>query len=52
MSDHSEPHDESRQVGEAEESPEQVPPKAWVTMLLFAGFVIAFGSCASMFMFN
>ncbi|MFF8816890.1 hypothetical protein ACF07D_02675 [Leucobacter sp. NPDC015123] len=35
-----------------DDNPEQVPAKAWVTMGLFAVFVIAFGTCASTFMFN
>lgn len=35
-----------------EELPENVPANAWVTMGLFAAFVIAFGTCASTFMFN
>lgn len=35
-----------------DDNPEQVPAKAWVTMAIFAVFVIAFGTCASTFMFN
>lgn len=37
---------------DADESPEKLPPKAWVTLVGFALFVIAFGTCASTFMFN
>ncbi|WP_146120011.1 hypothetical protein [Leucobacter massiliensis] len=36
----------------ADEGPESVPPKAWVTLVLFAAFVVAFGTCASTFMFD
>lgn len=42
-------------VGDAtvgDDNPENVPGKAWVTMGIFAVFVIAFGTCASNFMFN
>ncbi|WP_162903881.1 hypothetical protein [Leucobacter sp. wl10] len=39
-------------MSDAEESPQSLPPKAWVTLVLFAAFVLAFGSCASLFMFN
>lgn len=35
-----------------DDNPENVPTNAWVTMGLFAAFVIAFGTCASTFMFN
>ncbi|KIP52805.1 hypothetical protein [Leucobacter komagatae] len=35
-----------------DDNPENVPAKAWVTMGIFAVFVIAFGTCASNFMFN
>jgi len=32
--------------------PEDVPPKAWVTLVMFAAFVVAFGTCASAYLFN
>ncbi|GAA1324553.1 hypothetical protein ACFSWE_02970 [Leucobacter albus] len=35
-----------------DDNPENVPANAWITMGLFAVFVIAFGTCASTFMFN
>lgn len=35
-----------------DDGPENVPANAWVTMGIFAVFVIAFGTCASNFMFN
>ncbi|KAM9861726.1 hypothetical protein ACI1US_02424 [Leucobacter sp. BZR 635] len=35
-----------------DDGPEHVPANAWVTMGIFAVFVIAFGTCASTFMFN
>ncbi|KUF05957.1 hypothetical protein [Leucobacter sp. G161] len=35
-----------------DDGPENVPANAWVTMGIFAVFVIAFGTCASTFMFN
>ncbi len=35
-----------------DDGPEHVPGNAWITMGLFAAFVIAFGTCASTFMFN
>jgi len=37
---------------EAEESPETLPPRAWVSLLLFAVFVVGFSSCAGLFMFR
>lgn len=43
---------EDRLESEVDDSPEKVPPKAWVTLVGFALFVIAFGTCASTFMFN
>lgn len=50
------PEAEGSQVQEeapvADEHPEHVPVNAWVTMGIFAVFVIAFGTCASTFMFN
>jgi len=36
----------------AEESPENLPPKAWVTIGLFAVFVVGFSSCAGLFLFR
>ena len=33
-------------------SPENVPPKAWVTLVGFAAFVVFFGTCAFTYMFN
>ncbi|SJN10820.1 hypothetical protein FM113_10210 [Leucobacter sp. 7(1)] len=35
-----------------EEGPEKLPMNTWVTLGLFAAFVVAFGTCASSFMFN
>lgn len=37
---------------EAEESPETLPPKAWVSLVLFAVFAVGFSSCAGFFLFN
>ena len=36
----------------ADDSPEHVPPKAWATLIMFAAFVVLFGSCASLYLFN
>ncbi|QTV80349.1 hypothetical protein [Microbacterium sp. NIBRBAC000506063] len=36
----------------AEETPEEVPPKAWVTFGIFALFVVGIGSCMSLWMFD
>lgn len=49
--------DESRTAAETEpdslqNAPEEVPPKAWMTYALFAVFVVGFGSCAALWMFN
>lgn len=44
--------EDERVASDVDESPQDVPPKAWVTLVLFAAFVIAFGTCASTFMFN
>ncbi len=33
-------------------SPENVPPKAWVSLVGFAAFVVLFGTCAFTYMFN
>ncbi len=35
-----------------EESPENLPPKAWVSYALFAVFVVGLGSCMSLWMFS
>lgn len=35
-----------------DESPEKLPATAWVTLVLFAGFVVLFGTCAATYMFN
>ncbi|MGO1539236.1 MAG: hypothetical protein ACTHZ9_08135 [Leucobacter sp.] len=35
-----------------DESPENLPPKAWVTLVMFAGFVVLFGTCANFFLFD
>lgn len=35
-----------------EETPENVPPRAWLTYAMFAAFVVGLGSCASLWMFN
>lgn len=35
-----------------EESPQNLPLGAWVTLILFAAVVVAFGSCANTWMFN
>lgn len=37
---------------ETGQSPETLPPKAWVSLVLFAGFVVAFSSCAGFFLFR
>lgn len=39
-------------VGAPEEGPERLPMNTWVTLGLFAAFVVAFGTCASSFMFK
>ncbi|WP_460946377.1 hypothetical protein [Okibacterium endophyticum] len=36
----------------ADESPQNLPPMAWVTLIGFAAFVVLFGTCANTFMFN
>ena len=36
---------------DAEEAPENVPPKAWLTFTIFALFVVGLGSCMSLWMF-
>lgn len=38
---------DSVEVSEEVELPENLPPKAWVTLLLFAGFVVVTGTCMS-----
>lgn len=35
-----------------DEGPEDVPMNTWVTLGLFAAFVVAFGTCASTFLFK
>lgn len=35
-----------------DEGPEDVPMNTWVTLGLFAAFVVAFGTCASTFLFR
>ncbi|GAA1629091.1 hypothetical protein [Leucobacter chromiireducens] len=35
-----------------DDGPEKLPMNTWVTLGLFAAFVVAFGTCASSFMFN
>lgn len=48
-----EPGGVAAEVGnDVDDNPEHVPVNAWVTMGIFAVFVIAFGTCASTFMFN
>lgn len=43
----------SSAAAEAEsEHPEKLPMGTWVTLSMFAVFVIAFGTCASTFLFN
>ena len=37
---------------ELEESPENLPPMAWGSLILFALFVVGFGSCAGFFLFR
>ncbi len=37
---------------DVEESPENVPPKAWMTFGMFALFVVGLGSCMSLWMFD
>jgi hypothetical protein len=44
--------EDERIANGSEESPQDLPPKAWVTLVLFAAFVVAFGTCASTFIFN
>lgn len=36
----------------ADEGPENLPMNTWVTLGLFAAFVVLFGTCASTFMFD
>lgn len=35
-----------------EDAPENVPPSAWMSYLLFAAVIVGFGSCAALWMFN
>lgn len=37
---------------QAEDEPEVLPKNAWVTLGLFAAFVVAFGTCASTYLFR
>lgn len=39
-------------AAELEESPENLPPMAWGSLILFALFVVGFGSCAGFFLFT
>lgn len=34
------------------ESPQNLPPKAWITLVMFAAFVVLFGTCANFFLFD
>lgn len=36
----------------ADDGPERVPARVWVTLVGFAAFVIAFGTCAANYLFN
>lgn len=36
----------------AEEGPTKLPLMAWVSLIGFAAFVVAFGTCAANWMFN
>lgn len=46
------PEAEQTAAQDAEETPENVPPKAWVTFTIFALFVVGLGSCMSLWMFD
>lgn len=46
------PRDEHTNDVQPDETPDKVPPKAWVTLGLFAAFVVLFFTCANTFMFN
>ncbi|MBK0421946.1 hypothetical protein JD292_07640 [Leucobacter sp. CSA2] len=39
-------------VSGADEGPERVPARVWVTLVGFAAFVLAFGTCAANYLFN
>lgn len=44
---------ETQQPGaEAEQQPEHLPPKAWVTLVGFAVFVVLTSSCMVLFVFD
>lgn len=38
--------------GPADESPQNLPPMAWATLIGFAAFFVLFFTCANTFMFN
>lgn len=51
------PHDEEQVVasdqGHTDEAaPEQVPPKAWLTYVVFAMFIIGVASCSPLWLFG
>lgn len=35
-----------------DESPEKLPSSAWASLVIFAAFVVLFGTCAATYMFN
>lgn len=35
-----------------DDSPENLPTSAWITLVGFAAFVVLFGTCAANWMFN
>ncbi|SJM52984.1 hypothetical protein [Gulosibacter sp. 10] len=45
-------HEERPFVDPADEAPENLPPRAWVTLGIFALFVIGAGTCMTTWMFN
>lgn len=44
--------DGERMQVEREESPEKLPPKAWITLVAFAVFATVSLSCMSVFLFG
>lgn len=38
--------------GSTDESPQNLPPMAWATLIGFAAFFVLFFTCANTFMFN
>lgn len=52
MSDSIENRATDEELSPADEAPESVPPKAWLTLVAFAGFVVLFLTCANQFLFN